>query len=87
MHPGMHVRVYVALKATVLDPQGQAIQAALARQGHAVKSVRQGKVFELDLEAETLAAARSEAEVIARDVLSNPVIEEYQVVVPEAGRP
>lgn len=83
----MNVRVFVALKKTVLDPQGQAIQAALARQGHAVTSVRQGKIFELELEAETPAAARSEAEAIARDVLSNPVIEEYQVVVPAAGRP
>lgn len=81
-HPAMHVRVYVALKPTVLDPQGQAIQGALARQGHAVSGVRQGKVFELELAAETPDAARREAEAIAREVLSNPVIEEYRVVLP-----
>jgi phosphoribosylformylglycinamidine synthase PurS subunit len=81
----MQVRVYVALKKTVLDPQGQAIQAALARQGHAVDAVRQGKFFELELAAVTAEAARREAETIARDVLSNPVIEEFRVVLPEAG--
>ncbi|MGH9533854.1 MAG: phosphoribosylformylglycinamidine synthase subunit PurS [Terriglobales bacterium] len=82
----MHVRVYVALKKTVLDPQGQAIQAALARQGYAVAAVRQGKVFELELAAETPEAARRQAEAIAREVLSNPVIEEFEVLAANAGR-
>ncbi len=79
----MTVRVHVFPKATVLDPQGQAVRNALVSQGHtAVAQVRQGKVFDLQLEGVTDAeAARTEAETVARDVLANPVIESYRVEV------
>ncbi len=69
----MKARVTVSLKRTVLDPQGQAIRNALATQGHHVQDVRQGKVFEMDVEPST------DLETIAREVLTNPVIEEYRI--------
>jgi phosphoribosylformylglycinamidine synthase len=73
----------VSLKKTVLDPQGQTIRAALAGQGHtSILDVRQGKAFDIELAPGTdAAAARKELETIARDVLANPVIEEYRVEV------
>ncbi len=77
----MTARVYVTPKSTVLDPQGQTIRAALNAHGHAsVKDVRQGKYFEIRLaDGLDAAAATAELDLIARDVLSNPVIEDYRV--------
>jgi phosphoribosylformylglycinamidine synthase PurS subunit len=77
----MKARVYVSVKPTVLDPQGQTICHALNGLGHKeIASVRQGKFFEIVLadgsSKEKAAAALDE---IARDVLSNPVIEDYRV--------
>ncbi len=67
------------LKPTVLDPQGQAIQHALAGLGYSsVKDVRQGKFFVLDLEGAPRAQAEEQVERIARDVLANPVIESFR---------
>ena len=75
----MKAHVYVTLKTSVLDPQGQTIQNALRKIGFAgVTAVRQGKYFALSL-ADGLSAdaAGAEVERIAREVLTNPVIEEY----------
>jgi phosphoribosylformylglycinamidine synthase PurS subunit len=75
----MKAHVYVTLKQTVLDPQGQTIQRALKKmQYDGVRDVRQGKYFQLTL-ADSLDAQSAGAEVerIARDVLTNPVIEEF----------
>jgi phosphoribosylformylglycinamidine synthase len=75
----MKAHVYVTLKTTVLDPQGQTIQNALHKIGFGdVSAVRQGKYFALTL-ADGLAAdaARTQIERIAREVLTNPVIEEF----------
>lgn len=77
----MKARVYVSLKSTVLDPQGQTIRSALNGLGYrAIADVRQGKFFEIALDA---GAAREQTQkdidAIARDVLTNPVIEEYRV--------
>lgn len=75
----MKAHVWVMPKQTVLDPQGQAIQHALAGLGHAaVKDVRQGKFFVLTLEGLTREQAQAEAERIAHDVLTNMVIEEFR---------
>ncbi len=77
----MKARVYVSPKTTVLDPQGQTIRGALNGLGHAsIADVRQGKFFEIELKGsgDREAAAR-EMDQIARDVLSNPVIEDYRV--------
>jgi phosphoribosylformylglycinamidine synthase len=75
----MKAHVYVTLKTSVLDPQGQTIHNALRKIGFSdVSAVRQGKYFALSL-ADGLAvdAARAEVERIAREVLTNPVIEEF----------
>ena len=75
----MKAYVYVILKRTVLDPQGQTIRSALKKmQYQGVEDVRQGKYFVLTLE-DSLDAATAHAEVerIAREVLTNPVIEEF----------
>lgn len=75
----MKAHVYVTLKRTVLDAQGQTVADALKRmQYQGVEDVRQGKYFLLTL-ADGLAQQAAEAEVerIAREVLTNPVIEEF----------
>jgi phosphoribosylformylglycinamidine synthase subunit PurS len=75
----MKAQVYVSLKRTVLDPQGKTIQSALKKMGYqSVQDIRQGKYFEIAL-ADGLdkAAAEKEVERIAREVLTNPVIEEF----------
>jgi phosphoribosylformylglycinamidine synthase PurS subunit len=70
----MKARVFVSLKSSVLDPQGQAICAALNGLGHtAIHDVRQGKFFEITYDA------GADLEAISRDVLTNPVIEEYRI--------
>jgi len=79
----MKARVYVSIKPTILDPQGQTIHSALTGLGHReIASVRQGKYFELGITEHT---PRSQAvellDEIARDVLSNPVIEDYRVEI------
>lgn len=75
----MKAHVYVTLKKTVLDRQGQAIHHALRKMRYeGVADVRQGKHFELTLDdGIPEAAARAEVERIAREVLTNPVIEEF----------
>ena len=74
----MNAHVYVTLKRTVLDPQGQTIHGALKRMQYTgVEDVRQGKYFQLTLRAMATADAKEEVERIAREVLTNPVIEEY----------
>ena len=75
----MKAHVYVTLKRTVLDAQGQTVADALKRMNYkGVGDVRQGKYFLLTLE-EAIGEdeARAEVERIAREVLVNPVIEEY----------
>ena len=77
----MKAIVHVSFKKTVLDPQGQTIRSALAGMGHAsIASVRQGKYFEIEI-APGADRQKTAAEMdrIARDVLANPVIEEYRV--------
>jgi phosphoribosylformylglycinamidine synthase PurS subunit len=75
----MRAHVYVTLKTTVLDAQGQTIANALRRLHHPqVESVRQGKYFVLTLsEGLTSEAAEAEVKRIASEVLTNPVIEEF----------
>jgi phosphoribosylformylglycinamidine synthase len=78
-------RVFVSLKMTVLDPQGQTVRSALTGLGYqSVSDVRQGKFFDIAL---TPGLSREQAhqqiDSLARDVLTNPVIEEYQVEISE----
>jgi phosphoribosylformylglycinamidine synthase subunit PurS len=81
----MKAHVYVTLKQSVLDPQGQTIQNALRKIGFAgVTAVRQGKYFALSL-ADDLTSDDAEAQVerIAKEVLTNPVIEDYTYRIEE----
>lgn len=79
----MTARVYVSMKPTVLDPQGQTICAALNGLGHReIASVRQGKYFEITIgDGTPRDSAVKNLDEIARDVLSNPVIEDYRVEI------
>jgi phosphoribosylformylglycinamidine synthase PurS subunit len=75
----MKAHVYVTLKRTVLDAQGQTVADALRRMEYrGVQDVRQGKYFLLTLEnGIDPKAAQAEVERIAGEVLTNPVIEEF----------
>ncbi len=80
----MKAHVWVMLKSTVLDPQGQTIQRALASHGFAnVQDVRQGKFFVLNLDGMGRDEAKTQVERIAKDVLTNPVIEEFRFEILE----
>jgi phosphoribosylformylglycinamidine synthase len=77
----MTARVFVSLKSTVLDPQGQTIRSALHGLGYpAIAEVRQGKFFDIAIaDGVSPEQARRDIETIAHEVLANPVIEEYRV--------
>ena len=78
----MQVRVFVNLKPSILDPQGKTIAEALRTLGYAaVRDVRQGKYFELDVDAASAAEARTLAAEVADRLLANPVIESHRVEV------
>jgi phosphoribosylformylglycinamidine synthase PurS subunit len=81
----MRARVFVTLKPSVFDPQGTTVSDALHTLGYAsVKDVRQGKYFELEIDAPTAAEARKVAAEAADKLLANPVIESYRIEVEEA---
>lgn len=78
----MKARVTVTLKNGVLDPQGQAIEGSLAGLGFAgVSSVRQGKVFDLEIEGTDAEAARSQIKAMCEKLLANTVIENYAIEI------
>ena len=78
----MKARVFVTLKPSVFDPQGQTIAEALHSMGYrGVGDVRQGKYFELELDAPSADKARALASEVADKLLANPVIESYRVEV------
>ncbi len=79
----MKAKIYVTLKPSVLDPQGKAIHHTTELLGFEnVGDIRQGKYFEVSLDsALSEPEARETAEKIAKDVLANPVIEDYEVVI------
>jgi phosphoribosylformylglycinamidine synthase len=79
----MKAKVYVTLKRSVLDPQGKAIQHSVDLLGFGgIEDVRQGKYFEIELDGSLdPARSRETAERMAREVLSNPVIEDFRVEV------
>jgi phosphoribosylformylglycinamidine synthase subunit PurS len=80
----MKAHVWVMPKLTVLDPQGQTIQRALASLGFSkVQDVRQGKFFVLALDGLSREDAKAQIERIAKDVLTNPIIEEFRFEIVE----
>jgi len=77
-------KVHVTLKNGVLDPQGKAVQHALAGLGFAgVEDVRQGKFIELELSETDPAKAEAQAEEMCKKLLANTVIENYAVEIVE----
>jgi phosphoribosylformylglycinamidine synthase len=81
----MKAKVYVTLKPSVLDPQGKAIKHSIELLGYrGIQDVRQGKYFEIAIDGgQTGEQAREEAERMAHDVLSNPIIENFRVEIEE----
>ena len=79
----MKAKIYVTLKPSVLDPQGKAIHHSVELLGYKdVADIRQGKYFEIALNADLPEAeAKATVEKIAKDVLANPVIEDYRVEI------
>jgi len=72
------------LKSEILDPQGKAVHGALPRLGFdGITGVRQGKRFELELDGALTSARLAEIHEIAEKLLSNPVIEDFEVHVAE----
>ena len=77
------VVVDVMLKPEILDPQGKAVHGALPRLGfEGVSEVRQGKRFELEVDGEVTVERLAQLHEIAERLLSNPVIEDFEVHVP-----
>jgi len=81
----MRAEVFVTLKRGVLDPQGKAIHHAVETVGYnGIAGVRQGKYFEIELGTGlSLDEARAEIDRMAREILSNPVIEDYRAEIHE----
>ena len=78
------VVVDVMPKPEILDPQGKAVHGALPRLGFdGITGVRQGKRFELELDGALTSARLAEIHEIAEKLLSNPVIEDFEVHVAE----
>ena len=78
----MKARVFVSLKPSVFDPQGRTIVEALESMDYSsVRDVRQGKYFELDVDADTAEQAQALATEVADRLLANPVIESYRIEV------
>ena len=78
----MKAKVYVSLKPGILDPQGKAIQHSVELLGfNGIADVRQGKYFEIALDDANEQEAREAVARMAREVLSNPIIEDYRVEI------
>ena len=79
----MKAKVYVNLKPGVLDPQGKAIHHSVELLGfNGIADIRQGKYFEVALDSSLTEADAKEAVArMAREVLSNPIIEDYRVEI------
>lgn len=80
----MKARVTVTLKSGILDPQGKAIEGALKSLGvEGVASVRQGKVFDVEIAGNNRAQAEAALKAAAEKLLANTVVENYQIEVAE----
>ena len=78
----MKARIHITLKNGVLDPQGKAIQHALAGLGFdAVEDVRQGKYIEVELNEGDAEAARAQVSEMCEKLLANTVIENYDIEI------
>ena len=83
----MRATVLVRPKAGILDPQGEAVGSALEHLGFAVSGARVGKVIDLDLEASDESEARAQVEKMCEQLLTNPLIESYEVEITGGDEP
>ena len=82
----MKAKVYVTLKAGVLDPQGQAVGRTLTKLGFdSVADVRIGKYVELDLKGDDPAKAKADVTKMCDELIANTVIENYRIEIDEAN--
>jgi phosphoribosylformylglycinamidine synthase subunit PurS len=76
----LKARVAIRLKPAILDPQGKTVQQALMQLGYnEVKSVRVGKLIELELDASDPVSARAKVEEFSRKLLANPLMETFEI--------
>ena len=80
----MRLTVLIRPKAGILDPQGEAVQASLSTLGFAVTRARVGRLVDLEIATDDAAAARAEVERMCAELLANPLIESFEVVVGDA---
>jgi phosphoribosylformylglycinamidine synthase subunit PurS len=81
----MRLTVLIRPKAGILDPQGEAVQASLARLGFEVASARVGRLVELEVASDDPVAARAEVERMCAELLANPLIESFEVLADGAA--
>ncbi len=79
----MRLTVLIRPKAGILDPQGEAVQASLSSLGFSVTRARVGRLVDLEVETDDPDAARAEVERMCAELLANPLIESFEVVVEE----
>ena len=80
----MRATVLVRPKHGILDPQGQAVASSLRQLGFAVDEARVGRVVDLEVEATDPAEARAQLERMCEQLLANPLIESFEIEVPQA---
>ncbi len=81
----MRATVLVRPKEGILDPQGQAVTNSLRHLGFEVRDARVGRVIDVELDDADQARARAELERMCEQLLANPLIESYEIVLREAG--
>ena len=81
----MKATVLVRPKEGILDPQGDAVESSLRQLGFGVAEARIGRVVDLEVETTDPAAARIEVEQMCEQLLANPLIESYEIVLRENG--
>ena len=79
----MRATILVRPKEGILDPQGQAVEGSLRKLGFRVGDARVGRLVDVELEASTAAEARAELERMCEQLLANPLIESYEIELPE----
>ena len=81
----MRATVLVRPKPGILDPQGEAVESSLRHLGFAVSGARVGRLVELDVDAPDADRARAELERMCEQLLTNPLIESYEISLAEVG--
>jgi phosphoribosylformylglycinamidine synthase subunit PurS len=80
----VRLTVLIRPKAGILDPQGEAVQASLSTLGFSVTRARVGRLVDLEIATDDAETARTEVERMCAELLANPLIESFEVVVEDA---